>query len=84
VLLLTPGFLTDIAGLALLFPPTRRAIQRFVRKRLERGIAEGSISVATLDGSPGFGTTGRAAGREPGAPPGLDPSKSIVIEPDDR
>lgn len=84
VLLLTPGFLTDVVGLSLLFPPTRRWIQRFVQKRLERGIADGSIRVATLDGSPGFGTTGRAGAREPSAPPGLDPSKGIVIEPDDR
>lgn len=84
VLLLTPGFLTDIAGLSLLFPPTRRWIQRFVRKRLERGIAEGSIHVVSMGGSPGFGTWRGGGERGPGAPPGLDPSKGIVIEPEDR
>ena len=83
VLLLTPGFLTDIAGLSLLFPPTRRWIQRFVRKRLERGIAEGSIHVVGMGGPPGFGTWGGGPPPGPGAPPGLDPSKGIVIEPED-
>lgn len=33
-LLLTPGFLSDLAGLALVFPPTRAAANRFVRSRV--------------------------------------------------
>ena len=69
----TPGVLTDATGLALLFPPTRRLIQRWVRKRLERGIMDGSIRVLTM--APG------GARRDPDG--GLDPSKGIVIEPDD-
>jgi UPF0716 protein FxsA len=84
VLLLTPGFLTDIAGLSLLFPPTRRWIQRFVRERLERGISDGSIHVVGMGGPAGFGTWGGGPPRGPGAPPGLDPSKGIVIEPEER
>jgi UPF0716 protein FxsA len=71
VLLITPGFVSDLAGLALLFPPTRRAIQRFVRKRFERGIADGSIHVVGMGGAPG-------------TPPRLDPSKGIEIEPNER
>jgi UPF0716 protein FxsA len=80
--LLAPGVLTDITGLALLFPPTRRLIQRWVRKRLERGIVDGSIRVMTM-------TPGRAgpwqdpSARRGEAHRGLDPSKGIVIEPDD-
>lgn len=84
VLLLTPGFLTDIVGLSLLFPPTRRWIQRFVRKRLERGIAEGSIHVVGMQGTPGFGMWGGGQQRGPVTPPGLDPAKGIVVEPKDR
>jgi UPF0716 protein FxsA len=73
--LLAPGILTDLAGLALLFPPTRRLIQGWVRRRLERGIMNGSIRVMTM-------TTGgtrprRSTERE------LDPAKGIVIESDD-
>ena len=33
-LLLTPGFLTDIAGLVFVLPPTRAAIARVLRRRL--------------------------------------------------
>jgi UPF0716 protein FxsA len=35
-LLLTPGFLTDILGLVVLFPVTRQAIKRWLRRRLHR------------------------------------------------
>src|SRR5690606_32185743 len=77
VLLVAPGVLTDVAGLALLFPPTRRLIQRRVRKRIERGIMDGSIRVLTT--MPGRGRPPRGS-REAG---GLDPSKGIVIDDDE-
>jgi UPF0716 protein FxsA len=35
-LLLTPGFLTDVLGLALLIPPTRALVRRVLVRRLER------------------------------------------------
>jgi UPF0716 protein FxsA len=73
--LLAPGILTDLTGLALLFPPTRKVIQRWVRKRLERSIMNGSIRVMTM--APGGAPTRRSPERE------LDPSKGIVIESDD-
>jgi UPF0716 protein FxsA len=80
--LLAPGVLTDVTGLALLFPPTRRLIQRWVRKRLERGLTDGSIRVMTMAQGPASrwqeaGTRGSEAHR------GLDPSKGIVIESED-
>lgn len=68
-LLLTPGILTDLAGFALLFPPSRRWVQGRVRERLERSLRDGTIRVVSMGG--------------PGASQGLDPSKGIVIEPDD-
>ncbi|MFV2007085.1 MAG: FxsA family protein [Longimicrobiales bacterium] len=47
--LLTPGILTDILGFLLLLPPSRRAIQKRVRARLERGIREGAMRVTVID-----------------------------------
>jgi UPF0716 protein FxsA len=91
--LLAPGVLTDVAGLLLLFPPTRRWIQRRILKGIERGLADGSIRVASM--SPGgFGVWGGASSswtsgsddegdRGTERPQRLDPSKGIVIEPDD-
>jgi UPF0716 protein FxsA len=36
VLLLTPGFITDVLGLTLLIPPTRALVRRLLARRLER------------------------------------------------
>jgi UPF0716 protein FxsA len=36
--LITPGFLTDIAGLLLLLPPSRAVIRRYVTRRLGRRV----------------------------------------------
>jgi UPF0716 protein FxsA len=35
-LLLTPGFVTDVAGVLLLLPPVRAVLRRRVRRALER------------------------------------------------
>ena len=56
VLLLTPGVLTDAAGLVALFPPTRAWIRRRVEARLRRSVAGGRVSLFT-------------GGRPLGAPP---------------
>ena len=62
-LLLTPGFLTDAVGFALLLPPTRRWIQRFVRRRIEDGVEAGTIQVAMAGGGGGmWWAAGRGAG----------------------
>jgi UPF0716 protein FxsA len=39
--LITPGFLTDVVGLALLLPPTRAVFRRFLVRRLGRRIIVG-------------------------------------------
>jgi UPF0716 protein FxsA len=39
--LLTPGFLTDVAGLLLLLPPTRSFVRRIAVRRLGRRVAAG-------------------------------------------
>jgi UPF0716 protein FxsA len=39
--LITPGFLTDFVGLALLIPPTRGVVRRQVARRAGRGVEVG-------------------------------------------
>ncbi len=45
VMLITPGILTDIAGLSMVMPPTRRLIAGFVRRWFERQISSGRVQV---------------------------------------
>jgi UPF0716 protein FxsA len=45
VMLITPGILTDIAGLSMVMPPTRRLIAGTVRRWFERQIATGRVQV---------------------------------------
>lgn len=59
-LLLTPGFITDIVGLAGLLPPVRAVVRRYAQARLARGVASGQVRMF------GFG-------RPPGAPFGGGP-----------
>lgn len=85
--LLTPGVLTDFVGFSLLFPPSRRWIQRRVQAWMERQIEDGTLHVVTMGpGMTGGGFGDGASGVGPGAHPGggLDPSKGIVVEPDER
>ena len=49
-LLLTPGILTDMVGFGLLFPTTRRLIQRRFMARLERRIQESVVHVSMSGG----------------------------------
>ncbi len=92
--LLTPGILTDVVGFSLLFPMSRRWIQRRVRARMERQIQDGTIRVVSMDmggggGGFGFGGFGGGPGDGPEQPRAddpaatrLDPRKGIVIEED--
>jgi len=43
VVLLTPGFLTDIAGLLVLFPATRIHIKRYMRAKFDKWIQNQDI-----------------------------------------
>ncbi|MCF8039187.1 MAG: FxsA family protein [Desulfohalobiaceae bacterium] len=45
IVLLTPGFLTDIAGLLLLFPLTRRYIKHWLRSRIEDKMRSRTIDI---------------------------------------
>jgi UPF0716 protein FxsA len=70
-LLLTPGFLTDIAGLLLLIPPTRAIVRSFMRRFVVGRFAMGPrVAVWGYDRTRGSRGTSR---REPGAAAGSEP-----------
>lgn len=54
VLLLAPGFLTDLAGLLGLLPPTRAVARRALRRRFERAVQSGSVRVVGMRPGPPF------------------------------
>jgi UPF0716 protein FxsA len=82
--LLTPGFLTDVIGLFLLFPPTRALVRRLIVRRFTRGFMLGNASRAgeaawyrygpgprePQGGAPHYDVEGTAVEREP---PALEP-----------
>ena len=81
--LLTPGILTDLTGFTLLFPPTRRWIQKRVRASLERSLRSGAVRV-TVMGPGGFGMPFDARPSDhgehaEGPMSGLDPEKEIRV-----
>jgi UPF0716 protein FxsA len=57
-LLVAPGFITDITGLVLLFPPTRKVVASLVRRAVNRRIDQGQIRVHTIDFRPGASRAG--------------------------
>ncbi len=58
-LLLTPGFFTDAAGLALLLPPTRAVVRRLLVRRFQSGVVAGMAA----PGGAAYPTSGRAGRR---------------------
>jgi len=48
ILLLSPGVLSDLLGIALLFPPSRVAFKQILRIRLERMIRTGRASFTVV------------------------------------
>lgn len=45
LLLLTPGILTDALGFALLLPPSRNLVKRFLKRYFQKKLADGEIQV---------------------------------------
>jgi UPF0716 protein FxsA len=63
-LLLTPGFVTDLLGVALLLPPTRAIIRGVLARRLLPRIVVGAVGGEPLGAPPrGFGRPGGQARR---------------------
>ena len=45
VVLLTPGIITDVFGLLLLFAPTRNRFKQFLRRKLDQMTAQGQVNI---------------------------------------
>ncbi len=45
IVLLTPGFITDLAGLAILIPNTRSLFKQWLRKKLDKWISENKTNI---------------------------------------
>ena len=54
LLLLTPGFLTDILGLSMVIPGSRHIIVVFAKSAIDKGIKSGNVHFTTF-GQNGFG-----------------------------
>lgn len=90
VLLMTPGIVTDMAGLALLLPPSRRWLQRRALARLRAGMEAGTLRVVSFGPGGAFGgqpfaggVWGHATEEADGArraQQGLDPRHEIRVE----
>lgn len=50
VTMLTPGFLTDFTGLALLVPPVRRVVAAYLTRRIARRMRQSQHIVIDVDG----------------------------------
>lgn len=74
LLLITPGVLTDVAGLLCLFPPTRRAIVGVVGRYLARRIARGQAEVHSY----GFEWPPRPPGASPPSSPGPRRREDVI------
>lgn len=74
--LITPGFITDVFGLALLLPPTRALLLRVVRKRLASRVAARVVQGAGPGRGRGRGSDydveGTASEQPPTPPPRLE------------
>lgn len=58
IVLIAPGVISDVLGIAGLIPLTRRAIRRFMMRRFERSIETGTVTF-------GFGTFGSMTYEKP-------------------
>lgn len=56
ILLITPGFMTDIVGFSLVLPGTRHLLSSFVKGAVEKGMKNGNFQFQS------FGTNGRGGG----------------------
>lgn len=88
VLILLPGFGTDVLGAALVLPFTRPLLRRALSAFAERRMRAAEVRAATIIPPPGFGGAGADPfGRRPGPEPVETPPGPVVrgevIEDDD-
>ncbi len=85
VLLVTPGVLTDVVGLLLLIPPTRRVVAGWFRRGIERRIEGGQIQVTNYTNYDMWNDKHEAAWTSVEPPPNVVmDAEGEVIERDDE
>lgn len=47
--LVTPGVLTDVAGMMLLIPPARTPLKKYIKKRFQKSIEDGGVTFVSFD-----------------------------------
>ncbi len=47
--LVTPGVLTDLAGMVLLIPPLRKPLKRYLKKRFKKSLESGSVTYLSFE-----------------------------------
>lgn len=68
-LLLTPGFITDVFGLAFLLPPSRAVLRRLLVRRFAQRMVAGATGARRRPPPPGADVEGSAIDVDPGALP---------------
>jgi UPF0716 protein FxsA len=82
--LIAPGFITDVAGMLMLFPPSRRVLARLVRRWVNRRLDDGSIRMQSFGQGPfgqspfGQGPSGESAFAQ--RPHGAPRSRGEIVE----
>ncbi len=69
VVLITPGVITDVAGILLLLPPVRKGLIARLRRRFEAQIESGTIGIVGGPGASFTGFSGVAFGGRPASRP---------------
>ena len=83
--LVTPGVLTDVAGMVLLIPPLRRPVKAYLKKRFRKAIDSGSVSYVQVGGSwPPGADAGASSGYEEDDVIDVTPEESATAEEAER
>jgi UPF0716 protein FxsA len=75
-----PGVVTDVVAFVLLVPAVRKRLAQSIRRRIEAGIASGTVRVVGFDARP----TSSPIANEPRGPRVIDVEGTDITERDDR
>ncbi len=82
LLLLTPGFMTDIFGFLLVMPGSRHLLVGMVRNAVMRGMKNGNFQFRTFNaGSGGFSYSSYSGGSQDSSQSTMDPRPAKPIQP---